>query len=623
MRKEKLLSIGGVSVVLMVICFSTVVAAPLKLVTDKWSSDFRPHGGYVDEILFMPNDYEFNAAALMNGEIDTWDERIPSLYILGLIKNPEIEVKIGLSTGYRVIVFNCERFPTNITAYRRAMAFALDKNMTNTEAIGGSGEPLDSYIPLVVPEWGVEKNLTSHFYDADVVAGNASLEAAGFIDLDNDGWREFDKNHNGEWDIGYDLDDNEIAIELIGASFYPALITLHYAKDALEKMGLKATIIMMPLNESIREMKQGNHWAVCLTLYTSLISPASDLYYLFRTGTSDNLLFCRYSNTTIDNILDKMINSVTFSEAKNYALEANKLLTYEQPIVVCYNDAYIDAYRTNIFEGYTLFNGKGYIGDTYTKIRLKEEHGGPYGGTYRIGWSGDIPSVGAPFNILNLWYVDALNYFRLIYETLWQIDPITWDPIPGLAYNWTIEQTTLDDTTEVQNGQKFTFYLYENATWHDDQPVTSEDVKYSFETLRPHCIPESPYTNEEMKNIYRIDTPDQHTVEIYVNKSGYFEWALTTSFLVLPKHIWEPHSANFTAWEPNPLSPVDFTGSGPYKFNEFISNEHLSLIRYDDWRWDIREVTSDSISGFEVITAFSTLIIAIIYFKQRKKNNPA
>ncbi|MFX0151762.1 MAG: hypothetical protein ACFFAJ_13320, partial [Candidatus Hodarchaeota archaeon] len=71
MRKEKILSIGGVSVVLTVLCFSTVVASPLVLLTDKWSSDFRPHGGYVDEILFIPNDYEFNAAALMNGEIDT------------------------------------------------------------------------------------------------------------------------------------------------------------------------------------------------------------------------------------------------------------------------------------------------------------------------------------------------------------------------------------------------------------------------------------------------------------------------------------------------------------------------------------------------------------------------
>ena len=112
--------------------------------------------------------------ALHSGDIDAYDERVPPEHVPDLEINPDIEVKFSLSRFFRHLTLNCGRFPTNITGYRRAMAFGMDKNRINDEAIDGKGNPLDSYMPLSVTEWEIESSLKEHFYDPDFVSGNVS-----------------------------------------------------------------------------------------------------------------------------------------------------------------------------------------------------------------------------------------------------------------------------------------------------------------------------------------------------------------------------------------------------------------------------------------------------------------
>ncbi|MFX0053114.1 MAG: ABC transporter substrate-binding protein, partial [Candidatus Hermodarchaeota archaeon] len=204
----------------------------------------------------------------------------------------------------------------------------------------------------------------------------------------------------------------------------------------------------------------------------------------------------------------------------------------------------------------------------------------------------------------------VMNY---IYEGLWQVDPHNWDPIPGLAYNWTTEQTTAPGGLKA--GQKFTFKLYENATWHDGKNVTSADVKFSMEG--PYSV--SPDYGPYLKNVYKIETPDTHTVEIYTNKSGLFEFGRATgNFYVLPKHIWEQHEPNYDDWKPE--SP-DIIGSGPYKWNSYTPGKNISLLRHDDWRWREEELptqsSTSSIDTVSIFVGFGTVMV-ILYLRKRK-----
>jgi peptide/nickel transport system substrate-binding protein len=73
-------------------------------------------------------------------------------------------------------------------------------------------------------------------------------------------------------------------------------------------------------------------------------------------------------------------------------------------------------------------------------------------------------------------------------------------PQPDLARSWTISP----------DGLTVTFSLVPDARWHDGQPVTAADVKFTYENLlfRLHARTRAGLAPA----IEAIDTPDQHTV---------------------------------------------------------------------------------------------------------------
>ncbi|MFX0204817.1 MAG: ABC transporter substrate-binding protein [Candidatus Hodarchaeota archaeon] len=598
-----------VSITLLgLLCSLTVSYVFEARYTTKWSSTFRPHGGYVDEIVFhiyTEIETPLAMAALQTGEIDAYDEHVLNNFLVALVNDEDIEVTFTPSTKYRALTFNCARFPTNITAFRRAMAFGYDK-YPYSDIIGGFSQPQDSYIPLILTEWEVESALTEHFYEADSLSGNASLENAGFKDLDGDGWREYDTNSNGIWDPEIDFDDDVYAeggiIQLVTTEGSdPAIRVCTEMQEGLEYMGIRSEVIEMETFQ-IDNVFAGNHWVVCWTESVPVFNPVKVLHNRFRTGArwnrDPNNLY-HFSNSTIDTILDSMVNAASIEEVKQYAREASVLLAFEQPQIVITNDVNIGAHRNDEFEGF--FEAAG-IGVTHganwavaTQVHLNESLGGPYGGVFNYCLSGNV-STWNPY--LQLTAYEA-TVFQYIYEPLWNFDPLTWDPIPGLAYDWDIEPTTTNG--DILDGQKFTFYLYENETWHDREAFKAADVNHSM-----HMWITSPFYPPELEDIYKVEIPDDYTIEFFTNKTGYFEWADTTAFYITPKHIWK-NIENVSAYSP-PTAEV--IGTGPYKLDAWTPGESIRLLRHENWRWDIREVpvlTTSSIPT-KIITTPSTYI---------------
>ncbi|MFX0066064.1 MAG: ABC transporter substrate-binding protein [Candidatus Hermodarchaeota archaeon] len=569
--------------VIFIIFFSpvTVITAPMTSMKFNWAPNFRPHGGYVDEILFVQypsEDYKQVMYALQSGEIDACAGQIPVKYAPGLLTYPNISVQIEPNNRFRHIALNCCLFPTNITGYRRALVYGIDKHKISMEVTGGAGKPFDSYIPPCATEWQIESSLSEHFYDKNIAKGNASLEAAGFKDLDNDGWREYDVNDNNVWDETIDIDDQGCKIKVTGTKGYePAIISCQVAVEGLLEMGMRAEV-----NEWDPYDWGVEREAICFSEDVDFVNPASFIYDFFRSDQPYHEMFIMLNNASINDALDAMMDATTLEEAKAKCVKAAELLVFEQPLVICYSDIYTNAYRTNKFEGFFKFSGKGFTGDNPhmgTKVHLKESLGGPFGGTLRIAMSEDLESS----NILLATETATTMVINYIYEGLWQLDPHTWDPIPGLAYNWTTEQTTAGGG--LQAGQKSTFKLYENATWHDGKNVTSADVKYTWENVWPS----SPDLGYILDHVYKVEAPDNYTVEIYSNNTGYFEWSRTTGALVLPKHIWKQHEPYYEEWEPE---SSEIIGSGPYKWNIYTPNKSISLLRYNDWRWRKEEPTT-------------------------------
>jgi ABC-type transport system substrate-binding protein len=244
---------------------------------------------------------------------------------------------------------------------------------------------------------------------------------------------------------------------------------------------------------------------------------------------------------------------------------------------------------------------------TFHQIRLKESQGGPFGciPTEYI----TVLSDGMDFtNTLKSRRQSTHTIMDLIYSRLWVVDPL--DPhtqsAPDLAYNWWTNATTASG--DIHDGMKYTFQLYDNITWHDGTPFTSEDVHYSLMTIHPWGT----YTADEVEDIYRIDTPDDYTVEIYSNDSSYLGFNKATSLQILPKHIWEPYEAGNFTWSPG--TPVDLSGTGCFQWVTRVPGQYVILDRYPDWHFAVEHPDRPNCPGpliIDPIPPYSFLFIII------------
>ena len=89
------------------------------------------------------------------------------------------------------------------------------------------------------------------------------------------------------------------------------------------------------------------------------------------------------------------------------------------------------------------------------------------GGTLNYGLTGTIVTIDPGVAVDNA----GMSVIRACYDRLIEMTPDGTDIRPGLATSWTIS----DD------GLTYTFFLVENATFHDSSAVTADAVKYSLE----------------------------------------------------------------------------------------------------------------------------------------------
>ena len=114
-----------------------------------------------------------------------------------------------------------------------------------------------------------------------------------------------------------------------------------------------------------------------------------------------------------------------------------------------------------------------------------------------------------------------------IYEGLLEYD-FSLKPIPGLAQSWTVSP----------DGKTITFMLQKGVKFHDGQPFTSADVKFSILEVLKKVHPRGAATFRE---VTEIETPDAHTAVFKLaSPAPYVMMALSGyESPMLPKHLFE------------------------------------------------------------------------------------
>jgi len=130
----------------------------------------------------------------------------------------------------------------------------------------------------------------------------------------------------------------------------------------------------------------------------------------------------------------------------------------------------------------------------------------------------------------------------------------------------------LTERYEVSEDQKvYTFVLRENAMWHDGDPVTAEDVIFTFESIQNTDFRSPLIISFRGVTVEKID---DRTVQ-FTLPQPYASFLEVLTVGILPEHLWReisPINANLTEYN---IKPV---GSGPWMF-ETLSKDRLGNIK--------------------------------------------
>lgn len=189
------------------------------------------------------------------------------------------------------------------------------------------------------------------------------------------------------------------------------------------------------------------------------------------------------------------------------------------------------------------------------------------GGTLTCVESSFPPTLRTVGKNANSVFTSTLSGF--CYETLLDLDPITYDYAPNLAKRWAIA----DDKVS------FFFELDERARWSDGKKVVASDFVASWKL----------YTDPDIDDPFTVDFYNKYECPVALNdqiimvRSKQLNWRafMSMGFMtVLPGHIIsELGGKAYIEKYQFALMP----GSGPYAYERSKVNEEIVLVRRKDW----------------------------------------
>ena len=163
-----------------------------------------------------------------------------------------------------------------------------------------------------------------------------------------------------------------------------------------------------------------------------------------------------------------------------------------------------------------------------------------------------------PVNVTDFYGNRVLGY---IYESLAATDVETLEHIPQLAERWEISP----------DKKVFTFHLNPKAAWQDGQPVTAEDVKFSFDVLFHKKLKTRAKWMSYYSRIEKAEVLGKRKVRFTVRKDHFLNFVRVAGLRIVPRHKFKGKDPNRTSLTKKPM------GSGPYTFKSWSKGAAVKL----------------------------------------------
>ena len=191
------------------------------------------------------------------------------------------------------------------------------------------------------------------------------------------------------------------------------------------------------------------------------------------------------------------------------------------------------------------------------------------GGTLNITQREDLPqgfAIHETSTISTVWPAMPCLNNLVLFDPLKKTESL--DTIIGeLAEKWSWQD----------NYRNLVFFLRKGVKWHDGQPFTSKDVKYTFDMLRE--APDAPAKlrinprKDWYTNVQTIEAPDPHTVIFHLKRPQ-------ASLLMMLASGYTPV---YAAHVPPANYRTACIGTGPFKLKEWRKGEFVEFVKNPDY----------------------------------------
>jgi peptide/nickel transport system substrate-binding protein len=183
-----------------------------------------------------------------------------------------------------------------------------------------------------------------------------------------------------------------------------------------------------------------------------------------------------------------------------------------------------------------------------------------------VGQSADAPAV-----VRIGWGAspDTLNPGNAILAVSYTIFELVYDSMYDLNLDGTFTLSIAESAEVSDDGTVWTFKIKDGLKWHDGQPLTAEDVAFTYNLYLN--TPEYPYLNGYYTTYFdSIEATANNEVVLTLTEAIPNIESQLVFLYILPKHIWE----NVDKLE---YENFEMIGSGPFKMAEYVQNEFVRL----------------------------------------------
>ena len=201
---------------------------------------------------------------------------------------------------------------------------------------------------------------------------------------------------------------------------------------------------------------------------------------------------------------------------------------------------------------------------------------GRYGGRFVVGATAGPKTL----NPIMENETNSNDVISQMFVSLTDIDYLTQADIPMLAKSWEFSN----------GGRTVTYHLRRGARFSDGHPLTSEDVKFSFDVVM------DPDLHPSMQDALTMDVggkvmpftysaPDSYTFVVTSPATDALILAHAANVRIIPRHVLEPawKAGHFASSYTTATPPESLVTCGPWRLKEQLENQQTVLTRNPYW----------------------------------------